>query len=617
MTPRHVLDSGDRPRRSRGRFARCLFLAASLALPFAPSGCKSDAPLPPEKVSSLEPVPAPAGLLADVFVPNPDVAWGKIRAAVAGPALFLPSTTGALAATLCGLPFIAAGEIDGNVPVVGALVERPEGGKPRVALGLHVRSPDKLVDLVTKGENVRLKSRVDEKTSILLLEPKEGGERAVALGILGNYLLVSQSLADLLEVGPYVARTLPSAKMGKDDVTFEIPGEALGGPISKGLRTSWDSLRPKPRAGKASDAAAAVPSPLGGLIDSLVSILGELDRGRVTMNFDERAAHVRLAGTPREGSTGAGSAAAMTMGDPKRLLELPADTEIALFMHDSATARAADAKTYAAGIAGALGKDVPAEDRAAIESALQAIAAGRGDEYTIGVTLLSTGPAAYVRSDVADGERLGKGLEEFFGLAKLKSVNTWLGESAMSVTTGKTVLENLPGDVYRVRIERSAVSPDADKPGKDKPGQDKPGQDKPSKEKPGKDKPKVDPVSGTPSTIDVLYMLGKDGLVLSAGYEARAALRAALDSPSKENLSGRAEVKAAVEALGGKAAFVAVVDPIRLLARQGGKSELGVSAPVVFSLGKGGEGVSAGEPWMRLDIANPAIQELVKRRGAL
>jgi hypothetical protein len=68
--------------------------------------------------------------------------------------------------------------------------------------------------------------------------------------------------------------------------------------------------------------------------------------------------------------------------------------------------------------------------------------------------------------------------------------------------------------------------------------------------------------------------------------------------------------------VGDQVAFVAFVDPIRLLARQAGKSELGPSAPIVFAMGKGGEGVAAGDPWLRLDVANIAIQELVKRRGA-
>lgn len=617
MTARATTLSRGRPRRALRRFARCLAIAAALLLPLQAASCKKDTPQPPEKVAPLEPVPAPAGLLAEFFVPNPESAWAKARAAVAGPAMFLPQSASMLAATMIGLPMTASIEIDEKVPVVGAIVERPEGGRPRIALGLHVRDGDKLVDLVTKGENPRLTSRLDPKTSIKLLEPKEGGERAVAIGVLGNYLLVSQSIADLLEVGPYVARTLPSAKMQKDDLTIELPREALAGPIAKGLRSGWESLRPKPR-GNAPDAVAApppVPNPLNGFVDSLVAIVAELDHARVTLNFDDKAARLSLVGTPREGGSGAASVASMVVGDPRRMLELPADSEVAIFLHDASKTRVEDAKGYGKSLASAIGKDITESDRGAIEAALVAVAEGRGDTFTAGLTLLSTGPAAYVRSDVASGEVLGKGLDDLFGLVKLPSVAAWLAGSKIGVSTGKTVLENIPGDVHRVRLERIEEKDEGDK----KSGKDKPGaKDKPKKDAGKKEEAKsADPAAGPPPSIDVLYMLGKDGLVLAAGYEAKAALRTVLDAPTHENLLGRADVKAAIEAVGGSAAFVAFLDPIRLLARRAGKSELGPSAPVVFSLGKGGEGRAAGEPWIKLDVANPAIQELIKRRGAL
>ncbi|TKC93322.1 hypothetical protein [Polyangium fumosum] len=596
------------------RFARGLLFAVALALPVTLAGCKGEQPPPPQKVAPLEPIPAPAGHLADVFVPNPDEAWAKARAAVGGPALFLPSNASNLAVTFLGLPLAVSAEIDGNLPLVGALVERPGGGRPRTAMGIHVRDAGKVEGLLVKGENARFQIRVDEKTSITLLEPKDGGARAVAIGLLGNYLLFAQDVADLLEVGPYVVRTLPTAKMPKADVAFELPREALGGPIEKGLRSSWESLRPRPRPSTpTADGAKAptpVPSPLNGLMDALLGILVELDHARVTLDFDDHAAHLRLLGTPREGSTGAANIAAMSVGDPRRLLELPADTDIAIYLQDSASSRTADAKKYADALAGAIGKDIPEDDRAALSAALVALAEGRGDSFTAGASLLSTGPAIYARSDVADEGKLDAALNNLLGLAKRKSFATWLGQNEMEVSTGKTVLENLPGDIRRIRLTRA--------PGKDDKGKNDEKANKDRKDKPGKDgdKPAAS-LEGVPNHIDVLYTLGKDGLVLAAGYDAKASFRAILDAPGKENLTGRAEAKTAVVAVGDKTAFVAFVDPLRLLNRRAGKADLGPSAPVVFALGKGGEGVGANDPWMRLDIANLAIQELVKRRGAL
>jgi hypothetical protein len=574
----------------------------TLALPLClgSSGCGKEQPPAQQKVAQLDPVPAPAGLIADVFVPNPDAAWAKARAAAGGPALFLPGTTGGLAATMLGLPVAAGHTIDGGVPVVGAIVANPAAGQPLGVLGLHVRAGDSFIDQVTKGEAARFVARVDDKTTMTLLEPKGGGQRPVVMGVLGNYLLVAQTLQALTEVGPYVARTLPGAKMPKDDVSFELPSTALAGPIANGLRASWDTLKPKKSPGGAQ--GTSLPSPIGGLVEAMISILGDLDHARIAVNMDDGAARVRLIGTPKAGA-GAKSVEAMNVGDPRWMLELPAETEVAMFLRDGAAVRASDAKNYAAAITRALGPETPPEDGRAIEAALVAVAEGRGDSFTAGLSLLPTGPAAYVRSEVSDVDKLGKALQDLTGLVKLPSVKAYMGEAAVDVSTGKAVVEGMAADVRRVRLERKTEKAKGEK-GKDK-------GDKGNKADAPADG------SGPPTSIDVLYTLGKDALWLAAGYDAKGALRSVMNAPGKENLSGRAEMKAALEAAGDHVAFVIVVDPIRLLARQAGKAELGPSAPILFAVGKGGEGVGEGEPWMRLDVANLAIQEAMRRRGAL
>lgn len=589
-----------------------------------PLGCKcsKEEPLPAPQETNLGPLPAPSGLLAEIFVPNPDAAWTKARASLAGPAMFLPGSVSTLVVTMLGLPMSASTEIDGQVPIVGALVERPEGGRPKVVLGVHVRAGYKIVDAATKGENARLRSNADAKTGITLLEPKDGGERPVVVGVFGNYLLVSQSKADLLEVGPYVARTLPSAKMAKDDATIELPREALSGPIASGLRSGWETLRPKPRAlegdKKAALSSPPLPNPLNGLMESLVALVGELEHARVAVNFDDKAMHVKLVGMPLSGGEGAGRVARMSVADPRRVLDLPADSEVAIFLHDEQKARVEDAKSYTKTFVASLGQDVPEADRAAIESTLVAVAEGRGDAFAVGVTLLSTGPAAYVRSDIANADVLSKGLDDLLGLTKLPSVGSWLSTNQIAVTSGKTVLENVPGDVHRIRLERLEEG-DAKAEGGKPAGKaaKKASEKKDAPRKDGAADPKQDPALSPPSTIDMLYMLDKAGLVLAAGVDAKVALRAVLDAPSKENLASRADVKAAINGVGESVAFVAFVDPLRLLARRAAKPLPAVGGPVVFSLGKGGEGESATTPWMRLDVAGAALQELMKHRGAL
>jgi len=576
-------------------------------------GCKQEQAAPlPEKPLALDPLPVPAELVANVFVPNPDAAWAKARVAVGGPAMFLPATMGALAATLFGLPLIIASEIDGNVPVVGAVLDGRDGAKVRAAIALHLRAADKFIGQVTTGEHARHASRVDERTKITLIEPKGGGTGSAALGVLGNYLIAAPTTADLVDVGPYIVRNLTKATMSKNDITFDLPRAALEGPVTNTVRSKWESIKPRTRTDSTSVAGASttLPSPIQSLVDGVLGVVSEIDRAKVTVDFDEQAAHVRFSGTPRSPVAAASRIATMNVGDPKKLLDLPAATDVALYIRDAAEVRASDAKGYATALATAIGKDVSDDDRAAIEKVLVALAKSRGDTFSAGFSLSPTGPAAFVRSSVADRDEFGRAIDDLFGLAERKPVARWLGDQALGVTTSKTVIEDVKGDVRRIRIERLDVKTDKDKP------TSKPGAKPRALEQAAASSAKLDAAFGPPSVIDVLYVFGADDLVLGAGYDAKAALRLVLDASSKDNLSTRPEVAKAIDALGGAAAFVVYADPIRLLARQAGTSPPSVVAPLVFSLGKGGDG-GANDPWMRLDIANLVIQEIVKRRGAL
>lgn len=571
-------------------------------------GCKQEQAAPlPEKPAVLDPLPVPADLVADVYIPNPDAAWSKARVAVGGPALFLPATTGALATTLFGLPLIVGAEIDGNVPVVGAVLDGRDGGKARMAIGLHLRAADKFIAQITKGENARHVTRLDEKTKITIIEPKGGGTGSTALGVLGNYLVAAPTAEELLDVGPYVVRNLPTTKMPTNDVTLEMPRAALEGPVGKTIRSKWDSIKPRPRA---DSAAASLPSPIQTLVDGVLGVVTELDRAKLTVDFDAQAAHVRFSGAPKTPLASGSRISTMTVGDPKKLLEMPGSTDVAVYVHDAADVRVTDAKGYATALQGAIGKDLSDDDRAAIEKALTAIAKSRGDTFSAGFSLLPTGPAAFVRTSVANRDDFGRAIDDVLGLVERKPVARWLDDLALDVTTDKTVIEDVKGDVRRIRIERVETKSAADK------SAGKPGVkvvDAPKKKDDATTKPAVAPA--TPTAIDVLYLFGAHDLLFGAGYDAKAALRMVLDASPKDDLSTRSEVAKAVDALGGKAAFVVVADLMRLLARQAGGTPPTGGTPLVFALGKGGEGFGADDPWMRLDIANVVIQEMVKRRG--
>ncbi|HRI69526.1 MAG TPA: hypothetical protein PK156_35085 [Polyangium sp.] len=573
-------------------------------------GCKQEQATPlPEKPVAFDPLPIPADLVANVYIPNPDIAWSRMRLAVGGPAMFLPVATGGLAATLFGFPITIGSEIDGNVPVVAAVLEGRDGGKPRMALGLHLRSPDKFIQLATQGEAARHVMRVDEKTKMTLIEPKGGGAGSVALGVLGNYLVAAPTAEDLADVGPYVVRNLTTAKMPTNDITVDMPRTALEGPVAKTLRSKWDSIKPRPRA---NSPAATLPSPVQTLVDGVLAVIAELDRGKMTLDFDQQNVHVRFQGTPKTPLAQGSRIASMTVGDPKKLLELPGTTDVAFYVHDSVDVRTNDAQGYASALATTVGKDVTDEDRAAMEKALTGLAKSRGDAFVGGFAMLPAGPAAFARSSGSDPDGLLHAIDDLLAVTERKPVARWLGELELGVKGGKMVVEDVKGDVRRIHLERLQANAGADKPAPK--GGAKAG------EAPKKDNAKADEAAAkgpvSPTTMDVLYLMGGDELVLGAGYDAKAVLRMTLDASSKDNLSMREDMKAAMKSMGDKAAFVVIADLIRLLARQTGTTPTGPAAPLVFALGKGGDGLGADEPWMRLDVANSVIQELVKHRGA-
>jgi hypothetical protein len=218
------------------------------------SGCSkgsASGSSPSAQPAALAPIPAPAGLMAELFVPKPDATWSKLRSMLGAPAAFLPASIGALATSMLGLPASLMGDFDGAIAVLGALVD--DQGTARGALAVHVKSGDRLIVALTKGEAARFTARQDAASSITLLEPlshaanapdggASGGQSPMALGILGNYLLIGRTALDLTAAGPYVVRTLPKAPIPADDLAIEISEPSLSGPIAARARSLGEEL---------------------------------------------------------------------------------------------------------------------------------------------------------------------------------------------------------------------------------------------------------------------------------------------------------------------------------------------------------------------------------------
>jgi hypothetical protein len=461
---------------------------------------------------------------------------------------------------------------------------------PTGAIGIHVRAGDRFVDQLTLGSEARFTAKLDEASRIRVIAPKAdvgSGADPVVLGVLGNYLLVARTPAELTAIGPYVARTVAVAPAPKEDVALEIPEAALAGPILAGARARWSATRAQ------LDGAGAPILPVASTVETLLGVIADGKHARLGIDLKPSAVHARFTLTPKPGGGPAEKALGeMATGDLAPLRDLPASAILGMTWRESAAARAAAVPAQAEVLSKLLGKDAAAEDKDAILAALKAEDEARGDWVALGVGLDGTGPNAMVRAPLGDGDRMSKALKGLLDLVKRPSVKATLKESALAITAGKTVIENLPGDAQRVRFERVDDE----------------------KKKGDKDPKAVEaPPGSVPSAIDLLYLVTKDTLFGAVGYDPKEALKAIAKAPEGGSLGSTAVMKGALDEVGGDAMFALVVDPIRLVAARAGKSAPPDPSPVVLAVGKSG---APSALWGRLDVAASAIQELVKHRAA-
>jgi hypothetical protein len=236
----------------------------------------------------------------------------------------------------------------------------------------------------------------------------------------------------------------------------------------------------------------------------------------------------------------------------------------------------------------------------------------RGDWFAAGLRFEGAGPTAYVRSAVSDQEKLDAAIKGLLQLPALPSVKTSLEKTGIRISSGKAAAEGLTGEVWRVRFERiNASTSPAGANHSPAPNADP---------RRSKRTASADPAAGgssLPSSIELFYLVKNDRLFAAAGYDPKEALRRLVVAPEGENLGGVASLKAALAPLGQDTSFALVMDPLRLVASRVGKPGSGVAAPVVIAAGAAP--AASGAPatlWARADIANVAIRELVRYRGA-
>ena len=566
----------------------------ALGMLFLAVGCSScgDSKEPRETALApavdLSPVPEPQGLMAELYASTPGATWTALRELVGAPGALLPATFPVLATTLLGLPPLVSGQIDSDVPVLGAIAGAG-GGEPSWVIGFHVKSGRELVAQLGSGADASHSPRTDATSGVVLLEPKAGKASAtVALGVVGNYLLSARSAADLVALGPYVARSLPKRPQPREPIVLLARQEALKGPIVALVRKIWRGYAAEleradrknrekhgNRAPDFGDPAAALAG-AGAGVDMLAMVLESARELRLIIEPlpDRLAARLELSAGP----SGAASELLrdMSIGDSAPFLALPRDALLALFSRSSLVERQTSAKASEERLSALFGDRLSESDKKRLEETFGKLARGRGDHSAYALVSRSDQTALLMKSAVADEAEFNAGARSLIKLLQVRAfaepVRQFIGQ--VSVRESRLKLPGIGPTVHRAELSVSPASLFA---------------------------LKLTPKRGDPTRLEALWTV-KDGIAYGvAARNAAPLLVEIVTADPSRTLGADPDVARAAERAGSVATAV-LARPAGLGLVQGGGQ-----APVLLSLGRTKE-----LGWLKLDVARPAVMGLAR-----
>ncbi|MFO0661543.1 MAG: hypothetical protein U0165_17180 [Polyangiaceae bacterium] len=588
---------GAKSRSRRGWVQRVAPLFSVLMLGSAALGCGSKDEKKPAPVEAPKPVPEPAGLVAELFIPKPATTFTRLRNLVGGPAMMLPPAFGQAAGMMLGLPAAVGDQLDAEIPALGAVVVEAE--RTYSVIGLHIKDGVRFINSATVGPDATLVAKADAASGVTILEGKPGGPtRPVRLAVSSNYLLLSPDAEGLTKLGPYIARTMPTKNVPTDEATILARHEALAGPVKGKIAGWWAStkadLEASDRAMREQHGGAAPTfgDPAGAVakadatFQALFTIIADLSEARVTLNLDDTGTHIRATLKP-SGPNGpaAQEFAAMVTGDPKPLLDMPADTLAAMMVRDSKDIRARSVADQMDSFDKVLAGKMSADDKKKLQEVLDGWSKGRGDWLFLGGALAPNANALYARSAVADTAALDRGIRGLFELPKVPAfaepIQHWLGEMKIAVPPkadkpDSVLVAKVDRKPQPLKIEGKEIRRDAEK-------------------------------------FEVGWSVTGDSASYVISSDAKKSLTAMTEGTKTASFGSEPEVKRAVEALGNDTSTVVVVLPLRLLTSMlvspnpKKRPATPPTAPVVLAIGRSDTGA-----YLRIDGATDAVRELIR-----
>ena len=399
---------------------------------------------------------------------HPDVTFRALRELGSPVSALLPAGYPMLAATLFGLPPLAADSFDADVPVRG-LVLQSGGADPGFVLGLHLVSGPEFVAKLSTGSAPPFRVAPGPPSSPTVLQasvPADAGANAssaLALGVFDNYLLVASSPELLTRAGPYVARTLSRHAPPNAPVSFTVSKQGLADQVVPALRARWASYRTNlerldrdsrsAHGGRAPDFAdpAAVILGADSGVESVLSLLEGASGLDLTVEPTTQRVVLTLLLTP--GAANQNRLVDAVETDSQALLSLPESTFFALSGARSAAEMAASDSNAGQDWAELLGSRLSEHDAKTVREVLSNWQHGRGTQTTW-AALGGAEPGAALVTTVRDRAALEHAAHGLFGLFALPGVRAPLTEflGQPSVVESSSAVVGLDGPVAREKL---------------------------------------------------------------------------------------------------------------------------------------------------------------------
>jgi hypothetical protein len=526
--------------------------------------------------TALPPVPQPVGLVAQGWVRAPDALWARVQNGVSGAVALLPPDVGSLVCAAVGLDPKLAPLVDGKALSYFVAADAPGEGLAWAA-AVPLKDAQSARALLLGNDASAYTARTEGGMQVLARGSKPLEAAAAIAG--PSWLVVARNDADLVRLGPYAWRTMPTlpAPESSAAVVADVPGSALAGPLASRMRARWaearrwledtDREQREQHGGRSPDFGdpRAIITSLDALVQRRMALVAQGRGARVEADAGDNDLHVDVRLQPGAAEAGADLVTAMRTGDQRPLGALPADTLLAVLSRSDASMRAEDATDTKAALAGALGETAKQEDRRAIERTIDAWTAARGDWMTAAVAW-GTERGLMLRTPSSDA---GPGaVREWIDLARRPVLGQPL-RSLLHLGPPTVTTTSVP-DVTDATLATFA------------------------------------PPKGP--SLGVAWGMHDGELLVAAGDHAPKLLGA--QATPAVRLGDDPRVAAALGALGSDASFTLVAEPLRLDSTRGAGHE--AAAALVFAWGRRG-----GDAWARVDAADELMRELVRMKAGL